>query len=753
MANTMNRTIRLLSASALATLIASLTATAETPPLPETSRWVNYTNTNTVMGFSPSGAGLWVATTGGLARLASSGSTQPQILTNADGIADNDLRFVLEDDEGRVWTGGTAGRLSRRFSDHDWVIYNFNTSDAPVELLTAAMGPEGFLWVGSSIGLHKFDIDRNGGEIKETYSRLGGWPASSPVRDMLVLDGMIWTVGPAGVARASADDQFLLNPARWQSWGGFPILKAISVLDGVVHVAGDGGLWRFAPAEVDPAESVWVKIGFDDRDISDIVMVGDTIWLATDRGLARCTPTGCVNAPLPGTPLRALTSIAASSDHVIWGGTNGAGVLRYEAGTADLMAFPGPIENQFEDIAVGEDGRVWCVHYSTGAAEFLDQGVWTNLPYYTDVVGDASGTSVDIAPNGDIWLGSWGAGAFRVSNDNPLDDWQRFDTTNSTLMYVIDPVGPNNYVVIRDVSVDPDGRVWFANHLAAMGRVIPYYDNGCWGYYEVADNLISNTPSKLWALENEVLIGFDNVGVADLEYNEPLCVGGQPVNATPVVTYRDSDDGLPADQVLSLLVDRADSLYVGTNVGLSRYTADIRRYTNVPLPAEAGLTVNALAADAANNIWVGTTLGLVMIPTSGEPVFYSPDNSPLVGRNVRTLAVDDRTGYLWIGTTTGLSRFAAGVTTATSIESILAYPNPFVVEGDGLERVRFNAPFGSRIYVYTTDAQPVVDFPSETGWDGRTSGGALVASGVYIFVVRGPDGDHGRGKIAVVRRR
>lgn len=736
----------------LALTVCGLTTGSAHAQSPVGTAWVNYTNMNSIMGLARQGNALWLATTGGLARLPSGDISIPDRFTNADGLADNDLRFVFSDSGGRVWTGGMAGRLSRRHADHDWVAFNFNSGDVQVQLLCAALGPDDFLWVGSSAGLHKFDINRHGGEIKETYTRLGDWPASNSVRSVVIHNGSIWAVGPAGVARATVGDPFLLDPARWQSWTALPSQSAIAVHNDRLHTGGADGLWRYEPSQGNPAESVWVKIGFAGQNISALTVRNDTLWVATDRGLGLCGPTGCFPAPLPGTPTRVLTSVAAMDDGTVFAGTNGAGVLRWRVGQSEMIAFPGPLDNHFDDIAIDDRGRVWCIHPSSGA-DLLDGDDWTDLTFYSSLVGGgAPGTSVDIAPNGDVWLGAWGGGAFRVNPESPFADWQRFDTSNSTLMWVLDPVGPNNYVVVRDISVDPDGRVWFANHAADSGRVLPYFDNGCWGYFDTGDNLNSSMPAVLLSLRNEVLIGFDNIGVADLEYDSPLCVGGQPLDRTPRVIYRNQTDGLPSNQVMALLLDRADSLWVGTNIGLARYAADLRRFTNVPLPAEAGLTVTALAADAVNTIWVGTDRGLVKLPASGPAVFYSPENSPLVGSRVRSLAVDDRTGHVWIGTLSGLSRFAAGVAPAETIESVLAYPNPLIIEGGAVDRVRFNAPFGSRIFIFTADGQPVTDFPVESGWDARTGSGTLVASGVYLFVVRGPDGEYGRGKIAVVRR-
>jgi hypothetical protein len=125
----------------------------------------------------------------------------------------------------------------------------------------------------------------------------------------------------------------------------------------------------------------------------------------------------------------------------------------------------------------------------------------------------------------------------------------------------------------------------------------------------------------------------------------------------------------------------------------------------------------------------------------------------LVGSDVRKIVVDEKTGDVWIATGSGLSRVAAGVPAAKSLQDVVAYPNPFELETGADKRVRFNAPFGSRIYIFTSAGEPVIDFEAALGWNGTNTSGNPVASGVYPFVVRGSNGDAGQGKIAVIRRR
>ena len=734
-----------------ATLLVLWYASAR-PQTFDRSAWTNFTTVNEIMGLKARSDTLWLATTGGLVRMVMGQEADPARLTNAEGLGDNDLRFVTVDSGGVIWTGGLNGRLCRRFADDSWRNYMFELDGSNLLLFAASSGPDGFLWVASSIGLHKFDTERHGGEIKESYTRIGDWPSSNAVHDVLVTADYVWVVGPAGVARAHVDDAFLLNPSRWQTWSEFAGMNAIEAMAGQVYVGGDDGLWSSGVLEGSD-DPQWVRVGFESRAISDLSASAETLWVATDAGLGFCASNECQEAPLPGTPNAGLTSVARTSDGSIWGGQSPDGVRRFKGGLSTLMRFDGPLSNEIEDVAVGRDGKVWCVHPAHGW-DYLEEGHWTPLEFsalYSSPGGPA--TSAVVAPNGDVWLCGWGGGATLVDPANPNGNWTHYDATNSALMWVLSDEGVSNYVVIRDVAVDPSGRVWFANAYADSGRVIVFYDHGCWGSFNRTDGFTSDDMQVLWATEGDLLVGFSNAGIVDLEYGQPLCVNSVPTGRVDGLTPKGTIDGLPADNITAILIDRSDSLWVGTNVGLARWAADIRRFLDVPLPAEAGLAINALAADLMNTIWIGTDRGLVRLPAGGDAEFFNAENSPLVGNDVREISIDERNGTVFIATSSGLSQLNAGIKPADNVADVLAFPNPFEVESTGDRRVRFNAPFGSRVFIHTVSGQFISEVDGAEGWDGRNQNGSLVASGVYLFVVRDPNGEYGRGKIALIQRR
>ncbi len=118
------------------------------------------------------------------------------------------------------------------------------------------------------------------------------------------------------------------------------------------------------------------------------------------------------------------------------------------------------------------------------------------------------------------------------------------------------------------------------------------------------------------------------------------------------ITYT-TVDGLVDDRVHAIAVDAANTKWFGTSAGLSRY--DGISWTSFPT-AENGNPVggvNTLACDGAL-LWSGTNSGLLRYDGSSWARFTPKDG--LADTSVISLAVGQK-GVVWAGTPSGLSRY------------------------------------------------------------------------------------------------
>jgi ligand-binding sensor domain-containing protein len=126
--------------------------------------------------------------------------------------------------------------------------------------------------------------------------------------------------------------------------------------------------------------------------------------------------------------------------------------------------------------------------------------------------------------------------------------------------------------------------------------------------------------------------------------------------------YRTDNSGLPFNTVNALQVDPQDNLWIGTEYGLARLSANgawtIWQTFNSGIPGDA---VRSLHWDPpTGGIWVGTYQnGVALFDGNNSWTYYNTANSGLSDDYVRSIALDSQ-GGTWFGTAGGLCRFQNG---------------------------------------------------------------------------------------------
>ena len=127
---------------------------------------------------------------------------------------------------------------------------------------------------------------------------------------------------------------------------------------------------------------------------------------------------------------------------------------------------------------------------------------------------------------------------------------------------------------------------------------------------------------------------------------------------------------------------------------------------------------------------------------------FTTDNSPLPSNEVRSIATDETTGLVYIGTQKGLVAYQSDATQAQpsfNESKVRAYPNPVrpdyqgYIRIDGLmmdSQVKITDSYGSLIHEGTS-------IGGSFSWNGQNSQGQRVASGVYHVMATDENGQEG----------
>ncbi|HVC48336.1 MAG TPA: two-component regulator propeller domain-containing protein [Terracidiphilus sp.] len=517
-----------------------------------------------------------------------------------NGLPQNTIHALAQTPDGFVWLGTEVGLV--RFDGHSFAVFDRNSTPAlpSGDIRCLWVSGDGALWVGTADGLVRW---KNGkGKVFGTAEGLPGESIRALGENA---DGGLWVVTDSGVAR-QAGDRFVTAGSRQPG----AVIRQGSA-------DGTSGAWVQGPGQATgPAGEAWKKAaaaaGMAQDGIGFVaVLPGGALAVATNNRLAvvrgaTVTARMVVGKELPGSRIQALY---ADREGSLWIGTNG-GLVRWVDGTVQRL----PV---------------------------------------TDPLATASILSMMEDREGDLWVGTETSGLDILRNE-------RF-----RVLGVREGLSSDNTTTVVE---DSRGTLWVGTGDSGL-NALPWSAKGPGKdrVYTVKDGLLSNVILALAPAPN----GDVWVGTPD---GLSLIRNGRVQSFT-------SADGLADDFVRSLLVDKDGTLWVGTRHGLTHWTDAPTGRQMVTYTQATGLgsdLVGAMARDGRGNLWVATLAGLSRL-ASGKIVNYTTADG--LSSNVVTSLLARRNGTLLIGTQDhgwnlwDGARFSApkdNRLTETSIHAILA---------------------------------------------------------------------------------
>ncbi|MBI3005210.1 MAG: hypothetical protein HYY49_07295 [Ignavibacteriales bacterium] len=731
-------------------------------------QWKNFTDMKTVRALGAGTGALWAATAGGSFAYDPVESAFVKF-TNTDGLSSNDLTAITLDQSGAVWVGASDGSINVR--EAGWRdIRDIAASNRIQRSIKKFVQLGDSMLVVTDFGVSVYVMSKK--EFGDTYANFG-FTTPPVVKSVLVHGNRIWVATNQGIASAQRGSSNLTSPTAWTRYGGLPSTNTTSLglFSDTLIVGCINGAAFFS------ADTFLAMTAFAGKAIVDMEQRNNTLTILSNSGgsfsVEAITHVNSAAQLISSVAGMLGSDLLLDSSPGLWVSTSVNGIARWDGTAWSFISPNGPQSNLFASLAVDDDGVLWVgTGFNAGGRGFYrydpskPEGLqWKNFVYpECPLLQNNDYYKVSIGANGSVWASSWGFGVVEVVADTIR---RRLHAATTPSLATSDGSNPN-YPVIGSVVVGPDGSSWFVNRTATNGNVLArlvddttfvYYRNlynpGDGGFFH---NMVIDRLGTKWLGNAEPAAKATTRGL--YYFNENSVVSG--TEATGGWGYISTTDGLPSAYVLSLAVDATGDVWVGTDLGAMIITDPqfprTRRTPSFPLREQ---TVQAIAVDGVNNKWVGTREGVFVLNADGTQLLEQhtvlTTGGKLVSDDVRSVAIDQRRGIVYLGTEKGLSSLnIVAVETKETFADLEVGPNPYHVPNEEQLIIR-DLVGNTTVKILTVNGSLVSQFKAQGGgrafWDGKDSQGRFVSTGIYFIVAFADNGNQiGIGKVAVVRR-
>jgi hypothetical protein len=725
-----------------------------------------------------------------------------QALSRRDGLSDVGVRAVAYDSvSSQVIVAYQNGNID--LLQPDGTVKNITDvlrkAVQTTKTITQIQVYNGVAYLASNLGLIVLDLARL--EVRDTYSAIGLSGQAVTVYGTAVVHDTIFASTTQGLLRGRISTTInLLDYRNWTkevpnpssptdnfaqitTYRGHVYLQGTQ--RGVYCLAGTGAArsWRLLAGSYGNQarrlrpSPVGLLLSFDDSDLRTIKapagavsvvlpkaaigfyafdMVrepdGTTYVASYDRGLLRFAAGTTTNPELikPNAPATALAygllADAATNSVVIFsGGYNGDSGLQFGR------------RSGFYEYRAGQ----WTNYISA------------NYPAATDFPNLLDMSHGTRTADGTLYVASYGNGLLQWQGPGQFKQYT-FGTPGSPLRSTLDP-DPNYlpYVRVTDVAADPGGRyVWLANRHERVGvpglfrfrpgpntwQAAPYFFGS-----QNLDRLVVDAYGNPWAAQSRK-------GGAGLAVYDTL--------SRQAITF---NTGTTVNQVYGMARDRTGSIWIGTGDGVAYFSDPsqvvsflsgtsnlgsagtfvaplVQRGTGTGYPALFNTVVRCIAVDGANRKWLGTPSGLWLFSANADEALlhFTTANSPLPSNSIVDVAVNDKTGEVFVATDGGVVSYQGSATlTDTAPSCAEVFPNPVQPDFAGQVGIRGLV---NNAYVKITDVAGHLVYSTRANggtltWDLNDAQGRRVRSGVYLVLTSDADGKNSCvSKVVVLSR-
>lgn len=451
---------------------------------------------------------------------------------------------------------------------------------------------------------------------------------------------------------------------------------------------------------------------------------------------------------------------AIADNNDIWIADGREGLIRgVNMSEFSALTLPGPVSNDAFSIT-SENGKTiicggatdisWNNQHRPLQVSVFEKNNWSSITSGT--IHDPLRSLIDPDNSNHMFISSWGGGLLEYDNNNLV---KQYTESNSPLQTII----PGSaYVRICGLAMDKSKNLWITQS-EVPGSIKVLKPDGSWivnpitiGLQSIGDIIITSRGQK-WVIlpRGNGLFVLDDNNTPDNFTDDRSKKFLVQDTENQIITF-----------VYSFAEDLDGNIWIGTDQGPLIYynpenvfDTDLKA-SRIKIPRNDGTnladimlkteTITSVAVDGANRKWLGTSgSGAYLLSPDGTVQIknFNEQNSPILSNSIVSLAVDNKTGDIWFGTSKGIQSFRGNATTGEEkFTKVYSFPNPVREDFTGNvtitglvrdSRIRITDISGNLVYETISDG-------GEATWNLSTYNGKRVATGVYLIFCASKDG-------------
>ena len=467
-----------------------------------------------------------------------------------------------------------------------------------------------------------------------------------------------------------------------------------------------------------------------------------------------------------------------------WLGTRDNGLVRLQITATPSLPYDiqenypdGPLNNFsyrlrfFGDKLYMLAGGRWTTEYERpGDIMIYENDTWRNIkneeliPQANHALSDMMNVAQDPNDPSHYFVTTYGTGLLEMYNNRVK---KLYLPSNSNLFSAA-PDNPDKYTRTDGAMYDDQGNLWVLNMGSGNGNVHVISPDGNWHSFDLEQNgsriVLQTTGEILMDNRNSqwkwIPLLRSTTGLILLQDN------GTPTNPKDdKVTYRkdwvdQNARSIIPENIYAVAQDQSSTLWVGTSSGIFAIPASVdftrsNHCKRVVIPRNDGSglgdylldneQINAIIIDGANRLWVGTaSSGIYLLNQIGSIddgsytvetiAHFTTENSILPTNEIISIAIQESTGEVFIGTGGGLVSYMSDATKPEeTFDNLYAFPNPVHPTYHGYITIK-GMMESSEVRIVDAGGNLVKTLQSTGGsavWDGTNANGQRVVSGVY----------------------